>query len=399
MLHGQNLSGVGNYILAEGLYRANVDPFASLREITEEDHRRLFRELQSTALESYAAQGMTRQKGGSYATVDGSKGQFEMQLQCYGRQLCSRGDPVIKETSGPHGRTIWYTEQQLIVPLSERFQSTDSSNNNIERKKSASSVKLPEPSTATTKVGEGWENLAATGSDKDKSELLLSSLVDGGWRNVISEHMKENESFQHLADFLDQEIKNGEAVYPPQGDLFSALNLCPLEKTKVVIVGQDPYHGPGQGHGLAFSVKKGVPPPPSLKNIFKEAIEDVAIEPPTHGNLQHWAKQGVLLLNSVLTVRKGDANSHSGRWEFFTDFIIQHINTEKEGVVFLLWGNPAQKKAAQVDESKHFMIRTSHPSPLGATKTASPFLGSRCFSRCNQILQEQGQDPIDWNVR
>ena len=163
--------------------------------------------------------------------------------------------------------------------------------------------------------------------------------------------------------------------------------------------GQDPYHGPGQGHGMAFSVRKGVPPPPSLKNIFREAVEDIGIDVPGHGNLQHWAKQGVLLLNSVLTVRRGEANSHKDKgWELFTDSVIQALNDQAESVVFLLWGNPAQQKASSVDSTKHIVIKTSHPSPLVATKTKTPFIGSRCFSRVNAELVRMKKEPIDWNV-
>ena len=162
----------------------------------------------------------------------------------------------------------------------------------------------------------------------------------------------------------------------------------------------DPYHGPGQSHGLAFSVQKGIDPPPSLKNIFKEAYNDVRIPyPPPNGNLERWALQGVLLLNSVLTVRRGKANSHARRgWEKLTDTIVEILNEKKEGLVFLLWGLPAQRKGSVVDESKHFVIRTSHPSPLGATKTDSPFLGSRCFSKVNGFLEQTDQSTIDWRV-
>ena len=162
----------------------------------------------------------------------------------------------------------------------------------------------------------------------------------------------------------------------------------------------DPYHGPGQGHGLAFSVQKGIKPPPSLVNIFKEAHADVRIPyPPPHGNLKDWANQGVLLLNTVLTVQRGKANSHARHgWEKLTDAIVEILNEQKQDLVFLLWGQPAQRKASSVDESKHFVLRTSHPSPLGATKTNSPFLGSRCFSKANACLEQSNQEIIDWRV-
>ena len=199
--------------------------------------------------------------------------------------------------------------------------------------------------------------------------------------------------------------------------------MTPLSKLKVVIVGQDPYHGPNQGHGLCFSVRKGIMIPPSLRNIYKELLNDGRVsfgskmnnqtnndqgrprKPPTHGFLEHWATQGVLLLNTVLTVRRGQANSHAKKgWEQFTDYIIQILDHEytkpdKKGLVFLLWGKPASKKAARIlGKKQHAVICTSHPSPLGASKTNSPFLGSKCFSKANDALIERGHEPIDWNV-
>ena len=228
---------------------------------------------------------------------------------------------------------------------------------------------------------------------------LCSQLTDRSWQEVLSPYM-QSDSFQSLADKIQSDIDNGATVYPPLGDVFNSLNLCPLDEIKCVIVGQDPYHAPSQGHGLAFSVQKGITLPPSLKNIFKEAINDVGIKPPKHGNLECWARQGVLLLNTILTVRRGEANSHAKLgWDAFTDLVIQTINDEKKSVVFLLWGSPAAKKAKCVDEERHTIIRTSHPSPLGATKTSSPFLGSKCFSRVNHALVESGKDPIDWEVK
>lgn len=338
---------------------------------------------------------MTRQNGGTYATVDGSRGQFEVQLQCYGQQFCPRGDPVIEDSSGPHGRTIWYTNKQLRIPLSERFQNVALGGDSRQPKRNAALV-TPVPNSDL-----GWDKLkTASSGEENKVETLLSSLSDPGWKKLISEAVAQDETFRGLADFLVGEVTSGKTIYPPHEDVFAALNSCPLENVKVVCVGQDPYHGPSQGHGLSFSVRKGVPPPPSLINIFKEAIEDVGIFAPAHGNLEHWTQQGVLMLNTVLTVRRGEANSHRGKgWEQFTDFIIQHLDARKEGLVFLLFGNPAHKKANSVNGKKHSLIRTSHPSPLGATKTSSPFLGSKCFSRCNHALIEQGVQPIDWNVR
>jgi uracil-DNA glycosylase len=194
-------------------------------------------------------------------------------------------------------------------------------------------------------------------------------------------------------------------------DTFSTLNLTPLDQVKLVIVGQDPYHGPNQGHGLCFSVRKGVRIPPSLRNIYKELVQDKEISNvsamPTHGFLEQWAQQGVLMINTVLTVRQGEANSHKGKgWELFTDEVIRAVDKRAKangkGVVFLLWGKPATEKAKTAlggsSSSRHTIICTSHPSPLGATKTKSPFMGSKCFSRANEALKEHGYDEIDWRV-
>lgn len=201
-------------------------------------------------------------------------------------------------------------------------------------------------------------------------------------------------------------------VYPPPCDVFSALTLTPIDSVKVVIVGQDPYHQPDQGHGVCFSVRKGVAIPPSLKNIYKELKNDPKVDfpasgvMPTHGNLERWAQQGVLLLNAVLTVRRGEANSHKGKgWEAVTDEILrvlaEHHRTKGKGLVYLLWGKPAAKKIDSVlgqGSKNHVIISTSHPSPLGATKTDAPFIGSKCFSRANEALVKMGLEPIDWNV-
>jgi uracil-DNA glycosylase len=178
--------------------------------------------------------------------------------------------------------------------------------------------------------------------------------------------------------------------------IFNALNSTPLDSVKVVILGQDPYHGPGQAHGLSFSVPRGVPVPPSLQNIYKELESDLGLMPPAHGDLSSWARQGVLLLNAVLTVEAHKAGSHQGQgWEQFTDRVVSVINDTKDGVVFMLWGSYAQKKGAVIDRSRHLVLTAPHPSPLSAYRG---FLGCLHFSQCNEYLQSQGTAPIDWRV-
>jgi len=186
------------------------------------------------------------------------------------------------------------------------------------------------------------------------------------------------------------------AVYPPGEDVFAALHLTPRARTRVVILGQDPYHGPGQAHGLAFSVRPGVPPPPSLRNIFAELVTDLGIPPPGGGNLEPWARQGVLLLNTTLTVRGGASASHQGKgWEIFTDEVIKAVDAKPERVVFLLWGASARRKRSLVDTTRHVVITAAHPSPLSAS---GGFFGTRPFSRANAALVEAGREPLDWTL-
>lgn len=197
-----------------------------------------------------------------------------------------------------------------------------------------------------------------------------------------------------LKRFLLAEKERGKRIFPKGANWFRALDLTPLEAVRVVILGQDPYHGAGQAHGLCFSVPNGVQPPPSLVNIYKELESDLGIKRPPHGFLEHWAKQGVLLLNSVLTVEMGEAASHRDRgWERFTDRIIGEVNAKAEPVVFMLWGSYAQKKAAFVDPSRHLVLKAPHPSPLSAH---SGFFGCRHFSKANAFLESRGMKPIDW---
>ena len=217
--------------------------------------------------------------------------------------------------------------------------------------------------------------------------------LEQGWLSQLSEEF-DKPYMQSLRSFLIGEKSKGKTIYPRGAEYFAALNSTPLEDVKVVILGQDPYHG-GQAHGLCFSVKQGVAPPPSLVNIFKEISDDLG-DPNQfpHGCLDNWAKQGVLLLNSVLTVERHRAASHQGKgWETFTDRIIEILSRDREGCVFLLWGSYAQRKGSVIDEFKHLVLKSPHPSPLSAHRG---FLGCKNFSKCNEYLIAQGKTPIDW---
>lgn len=212
------------------------------------------------------------------------------------------------------------------------------------------------------------------------------------WNEILSEEMKKD-YYQELLAFV-QKRREEVSVFPEEKNVFRALELTPFESVKVVILGQDPYHGFGQAHGLSFSVQKGIPLPPSLKNIYKELQEDIGGELPTEGDLTHWAKKGVLLLNTVLTVEEGNANSHKGMgWERLTNRLIESLNELKHPVIFILWGKPAQDKEKLITNPNHVILKAPHPSPLSAYRG---FFGSKPFSRVNDILIQQGQTPIRW---
>ncbi len=214
------------------------------------------------------------------------------------------------------------------------------------------------------------------------------------WRDALAEE-KQQPYFQDTLAYVAAERAAGKTVYPPQKEVFNAFRYTELGNVNVVILGQDPYHGPNQAHGLSFSVRPGIPAPPSLANIFKELASDIdGFTRPSHGCLQSWADQGVLLLNTVLTVEAGAAHSHASLgWEKFTDKVIEVINQRQEGVVFLLWGSHAQKKGSIIDANRHHVLKAPHPSPLSAHRG---FLGCKHFSQTNQLLTEQGKMPIDW---
>lgn len=212
------------------------------------------------------------------------------------------------------------------------------------------------------------------------------------WKALLQDEF-DKPYFEELVRFVKSEYSTT-TIYPAAKNIFRAFDLCPLDKLKVVIIGQDPYHGEGQAHGLCFSVADGVPFPPSLQNIFKEINSDLGIAPPASGNLDRWAEQGVLLLNAVLTVRAHNAASHAGRgWEQFTDAVVRKINERKQGIVYMLWGSYAQKKGAVADPSKNLILKSVHPSPLSVYRG---FFGCKHFSKANEYLQSIGREPINW---
>ena len=227
--------------------------------------------------------------------------------------------------------------------------------------------------------------------DTQQREIRL----EDSWKSRLLQDFSEP-YMKDLRTFLLQRKQAGAVVYPPGPEIFNALNSTPFDQVRVVMLGQDPYHGPGQAHGLCFSVPDGVQTPPSLVNIYKEIASDLGAPVPASGNLEHWAKQGVLLLNSVLTVERGQAGAHQGRgWERFTDRVVQELNEGGEGVVFMLWGSYAQRKGAMIDDRRHCVLKAPHPSPLSAHRG---FFGCGHFTRANAYLEARGAAPIDWRL-
>lgn len=222
----------------------------------------------------------------------------------------------------------------------------------------------------------------------------IKPVIEESWKNIL-ENQFTSDYFLNLKKFLIEEKKQY-IIYPPGSLMFSAFNLTPLNKVKVIILGQDPYHGTKQAHGLCFSVPQGIKNPPSLKNIFKELSEDLGIEPSESGNLESWAKQGVLLLNATLSVRANQAGSHQNRgWETFTDSVISTLSEKKSGLIFILWGNYAKAKEKLIDTDKHYILKAAHPSPFSAY---SGFFGCKHFSKTNEILKNSGLPEIDWKI-
>ena len=229
-------------------------------------------------------------------------------------------------------------------------------------------------------------------------QAFLEKHIASSWIEALEEEF-EKPYMKALSKFVRLERQGQKPIYPPSDQVFSSLQLCPYDQVKVVIIGQDPYHGPGQAHGLSFSVQKGVAIPPSLRNIYKEIEGDLGIAPPVHGCLESWAKQGALLLNATLTVRKGEPKSHFGQgWELFTDVVCQKLFERKKPLVFLLWGKSAQDKAAHIlkEGSDHLILKAPHPSPFAAH---TGFFGCRHFSKANIFLEKNGLSPIDWSIQ
>lgn len=236
----------------------------------------------------------------------------------------------------------------------------------------------------------------STKTPEQKQAILARVQLPEDWKQALADTLT-NDNMDSLREFLRSEYHAGKTIYPPSNQMFNAFNLTPLSQVKVVILGQDPYHGAGQAMGLSFSVPKAMPQPPSLRNILKEMADDIGTMPATHGDLTHWAEQGVLLLNSSLTVQEGNAGSHQGKgWELFTDAVIDVINEQTEHTVFILWGSHAKKKGKYIDANKHLILTAVHPSPLSANRGG--FFGTKPFSKANSYLQMHGKNPINWQL-
>jgi len=226
------------------------------------------------------------------------------------------------------------------------------------------------------------------------SDTVASVKIESSWKKHLADEFSK-EYFRNLTLYIKSEREKGAKIFPPGKKIFAAFEHTPFDEVKVVIIGQDPYHGDGQANGLCFSVSDGINKPPSLQNIFKELLSDLGIPIPASGNLEKWSKQGVLLLNATLTVRAGEAGSHQNKgWEQFTDAVIRKLSDDKTGIVFLLWGRYAQAKDVLIDQSKHYILTAAHPSPLAR----GAFFGSKHFSKTNELLIHSGKQPVDWTL-
>ncbi|GMR42929.1 hypothetical protein PMAYCL1PPCAC_13124 [Pristionchus mayeri] len=315
---------------------------------------------------------------------------LEMTINHSGRECYSQRDRSMASPKIP----------DMFLKALKRKQSTVTSAVSIDTKM-ASTEKRPkkeeEPENVKPEKNES-ESLREAESavpvvTEETTTDLYSLVRDAEWRNVLEAEFKKP-YIANIEKELEKERKVGKTVYPPRDEIFAALNITPLSRVRVVLIGQDPYHNVDQAHGLCFSVKRGVKPPPSLKNIYKELATDMeGFKAPDHGFLESWAHQGILMLNAALTVRAHEANSHSKfGWYTLTDKIISIVSKETEGVVFLLWGGFAHKKESLVDRKKHTIVKTAHPSPLSARH----FMGCKCFSQVNDHLKNYGKEPINW---
>ena len=267
--------------------------------------------------------------------------------------------------------------------------------NNPEKNLPSMMKKAEENRASNQEAGALGTGLIANKKDSNRSDDTGRNIkIEASWKSHLASPFSAP-YMTTLSSFLREEKTKGKRIYPPGNQIFRAFELTPFDSVKVVILGQDPYHGPSQAHGLSFSVAAGVQPPPSLRNIYRELEEDLGIKHPGHGNLENWARRGVLLLNTCLTVEEGQAGSHQGKgWERFTDEVICSLNDERQNLVFILWGRKAQDKGTAIDRSRHHVITSVHPSPLSAS---NGFFGSKPFSQANTYLKETGQLPIDWN--
>ncbi len=283
-------------------------------------------------------------------------------------------------------------ESDLNPQINPQLNSQSEPNEQIERESS------PQPqsqSQAEADDGSQARDSSSEGASQAETQVEVNPKIEASWLEQMGDEFKKP-YFAELKKFLMEERRLGNPVYPPGSLIFNAFNQTPFNDVKVVILGQDPYHGPGQAHGLCFSVQVGVRPPPSLHNIFKELQEDVGFTPPGHGCLERWAKQGVLMLNSCLTVRQYQPGSHHGKgWEQFTGAAIEKLATQREGLVFLLWGRPAQERGQFIDRTRHYILTAPHPSPFSADRG---FFGCRHFSKTNKYLEAMGKPPIDWQL-
>lgn len=240
------------------------------------------------------------------------------------------------------------------------------------------------------------DSAATIKTEAQKQAILDNVRLPEDWKTALADELT-SDNMDNLRAFLKQAYQSGDSVYPPANLMFNAFNLTPLSRVKVVILGQDPYHRPGQAMGLSFSVPKTIPKPPSLNNVLKEMADDIGTQYSAHGDLTYWAQQGVLLLNSSLTVSEGAPLSHQNKgWETFTDAVIDIVNEQTENTVFILWGSKAQKAGKYIDTSKHLILTAVHPSPLAANRGG--FFGSKPFSKANDYLVQHGQKPVDWQL-